>query len=227
MWINFCVDFLWTGSSQWLDHLSDEQFTNTMLFRNLLLNTWIFFSDNCLELLRDYFRRLLDLDWIGIIIVWIPEIWIGTVIVWIILEKKLTASGFGKRFFFLIFILNNIFFFCRKMDSDDSQADIFATQLPNKKKEFQTSSAPLYMGPKPPSNFVYTWLIIFKWGGDINNPFELLSVDDLEDGELDPKFLSGILSPTSRMRHRDLSFYPDFAISIFAKIEKCKSTFVF
>ena len=108
------------------------------------------------------------------------------------------------------------------MDSDDSQADIFATQVQVKKKEFKTLSAPLYLGPKPPSNFSYDWLIIFMWGGDINNPFILLAVDDLEEGELDPKFLTGILSPASRLRHRNLSFYPDFSISIFAKIETRK-----
>lgn len=110
------------------------------------------------------------------------------------------------------------------MDSEDSQADIFATQIemPAKKKDFKTLSAPLYLGPKPTSHLSYDWLIIFMWGGDINNPFQLFSVDDLEEGELDPKFLSGMLSIPSRLRHRDLSFYPDFSISIVAKIEKSK-----
>ena len=106
------------------------------------------------------------------------------------------------------------------MDSDDSQADIFATQVVPRKKEFRTFSAPLHLGSKATSTMSYDWLMIFMWGGDINNPFELFSVEDLEEGELDPKFLTGMLSPSSRMRHRDISFYPDFSISIVAKIEK-------
>lgn len=102
------------------------------------------------------------------------------------------------------------------MDSDDSQADIFATQPPKNKTEFKTSSAPVY------SPYVYPWLVIFKWGGDIETPFNLFSVEDLVEGELDPKIISGILSTPSRIRPRDLSFFPDFSISIIAKVEKSK-----
>lgn len=112
------------------------------------------------------------------------------------------------------------------MDSDDSQVDIFATQVPpKKKKELRTLSAPLYTGPNP-SGYVYPWLIIFRWGGDIGQPFVLFSVEELAEGELDPKILTGILSSTSRMKHRDLGFFPDFSISIFSKLEKCKFHFL-
>ena len=107
------------------------------------------------------------------------------------------------------------------MDSDDSQVDIFATQIQTKKKHFQTSSGPACPG-KRPSDLMYSWLIIFRWGGDIDVPFDLMSVDDLKDGELDPKFISGLLTPMSRLRHRNLAHYSDFSVSIFGKMEKSK-----
>lgn len=106
------------------------------------------------------------------------------------------------------------------MDSDDSQVDFFATQKHEKRKEFITSSAPPL---SEPTNFVYPWFAVFKWGGDIDHPFEILSVEDVEEGELDSKLLTGLLAPPSRLRHRELKCFPDFSISVFAKIESSKN----
>ena len=108
------------------------------------------------------------------------------------------------------------------MDSSDydSQTDIFSSQVSTKKLKL-SSSAPSFNGPKS-SDFVYRWLIVFKWGGDIDCPFELMSVQHLQPGDMDPTFLTGILSPISRMKHRNFRHYPDFAISIYAKVEESK-----
>ena len=107
------------------------------------------------------------------------------------------------------------------MDSSDydSQTDIFSLQVSTKLKTI--SSAPSYTGPKK-LDYVYRWLILFKWGGDVENPFELMSVEHLQEGDIDPSFLTGILSPLSRMKHRNIGHFPDFAISIFGKVEESK-----
>ena len=111
------------------------------------------------------------------------------------------------------------------MDStDDSQSDIFATQAPPKKKVFKTSSAPPYRPSAHVQDLEYKWIIIFKWGGDIDFPFELVPVDRFGSDDLNSSFLSGILSPLSRLKHREMSAYPDFSVSIFAKVEKSTST---
>lgn len=105
------------------------------------------------------------------------------------------------------------------MDSDDSQSDIFATQVIKKKTKLQTSSAPVLKSKPKTSVFEYCWLIIFKWG-DADYPFELVSISDLEDKDFEKTWLTGILSPMSRKKYQDIGIYPDFSISVFAKVEK-------
>ena len=113
------------------------------------------------------------------------------------------------------------------MDSDDSQIDFFATQLPEKKSKLKSkvcsSSAPLLtrQDSKAPS-YEYLWLVIFKWGGDIDFPFEAVALTDLIPKDYDKTWLTGIMSPKSRRRYRDISIYPDFSISVFGKMEKGK-----
>lgn len=108
----------------------------------------------------------------------------------------------------------------------DSQADIFATQVQEKiavakknmKASLKASSAPLMTNKKAPE-YVYKWLIIFKWG-DIKYPFEAVAIQDLLPNEYEKTWLSAIMSPASRRRFRNLDIYPDFSVSIYAKIEQ-------
>lgn len=52
-------------------------------------------------------------------------------------------------------------------------------------------------------------------------PFEIVSVSDIEkDLKYDPKWLTGILSPTSRKKKRDLDCCEKFKISLFSKLEQ-------
>lgn len=93
-------------------------------------------------------------------------------------------------------------------DSDESQADIFAdTQIPTDDKRDH------WVG-------IYPWLIIFLWGGQ-ENPFILKACVDM-DSDIDVNWLSGILSPKSRRKHRNVKKFPDFSVSIFGKVQKSK-----
>lgn len=100
--------------------------------------------------------------------------------------------------------------------SDDSQVDIFASQATTKKKLFKTSSAP---APKTGQVIDYKWLIIFKWGGDIDYPFEVVALEDLRSCDYENTWLTGVMSPASRKKYRNLDIYPDFSISVFSKVE--------
>lgn len=112
------------------------------------------------------------------------------------------------------------------MDSeDDSQCDIFASQVIEKKKKQvikTSSSAPAYQPTKQALDLEYKWIVIFKWGGNIDFPFELFPVEKFGSNEFNSTFLSGILSPLSRLKHREIAAYPDFSISFFGKVEKSK-----
>ena len=137
------------------------------------------------------------------------------------MDKKATKKK--QSFCFWSSYLGIYLYILETMDStDDSQTDIFATQVPPKKKVFKTSSAPPYRPSTHVQDLDYKWIIIFKWGGDIDFPFELVPVNVFGPDELSSNFLSGILSPLSRLKHREMSAYPDFSISIFAKVEKRK-----
>ena len=65
----------------------------------------------------------------------------------------------------------------------------------------------------------YPWLIIFSWGEEMN-PFILLTLIEIDPSGIDSQWLSGLLSPASRCKHRNLKMFPDTAVSIFAKIQK-------
>ena len=107
------------------------------------------------------------------------------------------------------------FFF--KMDSDDSQQDVFAnTQEPT--RNHVSASNPHQWAS---SNFEYPMLVLFLWNGQIN-PFVLVYLIELDPEDVDEKWLTGILSPTSRLKHRTLKMYPECGVSIFCKIQKSK-----
>lgn len=103
--------------------------------------------------------------------------------------------------------------------------DMFAPESQCQEREFQTTSAPLIsdkgLGLNP-SDYEYLWLIIFKASQVKDGPFDIVAVEDLLNDHLfDPKWMTGILSPTSRMRYRELSELRE-PVRLFAKIEKSK-----
>lgn len=105
--------------------------------------------------------------------------------------------------------------------SDDSQEDIFAnTQVP---------TTNIHVNDKNPNqwettNFEYPMLVLFLWSGNLN-PFILVCLIDLDPEDVDEKWLSGVLSPTSRSKLRHLKMYPEFGVSIFGKIHKSKEKY--
>lgn len=93
-------------------------------------------------------------------------------------------------------------------DSGQSQCDIFAdTQDPNEQQK--------------EIDFEYPRLILFLWGGQIN-PFILMELVELDPDEVEGVWLSGVLSPKSRCKPRNFKQFTDYAISIFAKVQKSK-----
>ena len=116
--------------------------------------------------------------------------------------------------------MTSLFIFLDMDSGEDSQVDIFATQPPTKKRKEKeiTSSAPV-LHTKKPNDYVYKWLIIFRWGDDTDGPFEMVALDDLNPSEYEANWLTGIMSPKSRRKYRNLDIYPDFSVSVFAKVE--------
>ena len=103
--------------------------------------------------------------------------------------------------------------------TDNSQDDMFYTQVRTnklkKKKKKLSSSAPL-----PAREIEYPCLVVFKRGGNIEFPFELLELVEDDSQGVDKKWISGIMNSESRKRSRDLKCYPDFMVSIFCKIQQ-------
>ena len=104
------------------------------------------------------------------------------------------------------------------MDSDDSQQDIFInTQISTKNPNVNDDNPHKWEN----TNFEYPMVVLFLWNGQID-PFILVYVIELDPEDVDEKWLSGILSPASRLKHRNLKMYPEFGVSIFCKIQKSK-----
>lgn len=102
------------------------------------------------------------------------------------------------------------------MDSDDSQTDLFAnTQIPTKNSHVNANNQ------WDTSNLEYPMVVLFLWNGQMN-PFVLVDLTDLEPEDVDEKWLSGILSPVSRLKHRNMKMFPEFGVSLYAKIQKRK-----
>lgn len=84
--------------------------------------------------------------------------------------------------------------------------------------------------PPPPvckdGKLQYTSFIVFKWGGDVFCPFEIVGVSEL-DKDVHPSWTSGVLSPKSRAKYRQLMYFPDYAVSMFSKIEKSMVSFFY
>ena len=109
--------------------------------------------------------------------------------------------------------------------TDNSEEDLFSTQTRSKlkkKKKKITSSAPL-----PTLGNEYPCLVIFIRGADVQFPFELLELVNDGSQDVDKKWTSGIMNTDSRKRCRDLKFYPDFSVSVYAKISKGNLLFLF
>lgn len=100
------------------------------------------------------------------------------------------------------------------MDSDS------AIEIRYNKKKTDVSSAPLISAQA--SNFEYPWILVFKWGVNAECPFQILEIDNLNERDYEPKWLSGILLPMSRNRQREMIYFPGMKISVIGKIEKRK-----
>lgn len=108
------------------------------------------------------------------------------------------------------------------MDSDDSQQDIFAnTQMPTENTNVNDCNPHEWKN----TNFDYPMLVLFKWNGEIN-PFALVPLIELDPQDIDDKWLSGVLSPASRLKHRNFKIYTEFGVSVFAKVQKSMILFL-
>lgn len=88
---------------------------------------------------------------------------------------------------------------------DESQVDMF-----------ENTQTQTYTGDK---DFEYPGMIFFLWNGQIN-PFVMVYLVELDAKEVNEKWLTGTLSPASRCKHRNFSRFSEFAVSIFAKVQK-------
>ena len=102
--------------------------------------------------------------------------------------------------------------------SDDSQQDIFAnTQIQTQTKNIHVSESNPHKWDN--TNFEYPMLVLFLWNGQ-TDPFVLVYLIEMDPQDVGEKWLSGILSPASRSKHRNLKMYPECGVSIFSKINK-------
>ena len=104
--------------------------------------------------------------------------------------------------------------------SDDSQQDMFANTQVQTRNEHVTDSNP---DKWTDTDFEYPMLIIFRWGGQAD-PFILSFLVELDPEDVNVNWLNGILSPTSRCKHRNLKAFPDFSVSIYSKVQKSRFT---
>lgn len=106
--------------------------------------------------------------------------------------------------------------------SDDSQQDIFAdTQIPTKNSHVSESNPHKWEN----TNFEYPMLVLFLWNGQ-KNPFVLVYLIELDPQDVGEKWMSAILSPASRAKHRNLKMFPEFGVSVFSKIHKSKNYYL-
>lgn len=103
--------------------------------------------------------------------------------------------------------------------SDSSQVDLFADTQTETRNPHVTDTQP---DKWVDTNFDFPWMILFQWSGQIN-PFVLVYLIELDPTDVDGKWLTGVLSPSSRCKHREMKLYPDHAISIFGKVHKGKT----
>lgn len=101
---------------------------------------------------------------------------------------------------------------------DDSQTDLFANTQQPTRNEYVTESQP---DKWVETDLEYPWMILFHWNGSMS-PFNLQDLIKLNPSDIDGKWLSALLSPVSRCKHRNLSQYPDHAVSLFEKVHKSK-----
>lgn len=118
----------------------------------------------------------------------------------------------------LYFLFNVPNFTLDLWSTDNSEDDLFSSQPVSKLKKNKkkvTSSAPL-----PTLGNEYPCLVIFNRGADVQFPFQLLDLVDDGSQDVDKKWISGIMNTESRKRCRDLKCFPDYMVSVYAKIAK-------
>ena len=131
-------------------------------------------------------------------------------------NRKSDNNDMGKFFYITDLNWRLIFFFNFLDDSflDDSLNDMFHKSQSKLRKKLKAIS----VTAPPKLNDEFPVVIVFKWGGNSENPFELCDMSQLDD--VDTKLLNGILSPKSRQKQRRVEAYPEFSVSIFSKIDK-------
>lgn len=106
--------------------------------------------------------------------------------------------------------------------SESSQTDIFAdTQVPERNNYVSEANPDEWIE----ADFTYPRLILFCWGGQ-SEPFILTPLVELHPSDINMKWLTGLLSPLSRRKHRNFRNFQDFSASIFGKIHKCELNYV-
>ena len=94
-------------------------------------------------------------------------------------------------------------------DSDASTADLFANS-----QKLQTKIR------KSQGQLDYPKMIFFKWVGKVECPFVIVDVADLDPLDVETNWMTGVLSPKSREKSRQIKSYKDFSVSVFAKVGK-------
>lgn len=87
---------------------------------------------------------------------------------------------------------------------------------------FANTQKSVHSGASKDGKLEYPKLIVYKWVGDVDSPFEIVTIDELDPNDVDSSWTAGVLSPKSRAKSQHLKCFPDHSVSIFGKIEKSK-----
>ena len=97
-----------------------------------------------------------------------------------------------------------------------SQRDMFLSS-PDQSPEKVPSSLPATL------TYSYLWVILFDWCEDVEEPFGIFQIGFFAPNEIKKKWISGDLDLSSREKKLSFSALPGKTVSLFAKVEKCKS----
>lgn len=101
-----------------------------------------------------------------------------------------------------------------------SQKDMFTSSSPESSPRVE-SSLPEKL------TYVYLWIILFDWNGNVEFPFNLYQAAMFDESELKPQWLNGDLDQQSRMKKMKFTAIKGKTFSLFAKVERCKLNIFF
>ena len=109
------------------------------------------------------------------------------------------------------------------MDSEDSQADMFFSQVGKKsrkeKEKYISSSCPAK------TVYEYSFVILFNWSMGCERPFKIYNLQAFDENEIKESWIKFQMKNKTRMKKlTGLAEVPDKAVSLFAKIERCIDT---